>query len=187
MTLVRPLATPGTRLALEIQHTWDGIAVGVDEVVAMTMELGHSELTLRIDAPFHGDPPPDGDDLWMFEVVELMLVGADVAYLEVELSPHGQYLVLCLHGERHVVERGAVLEYDATIQGARWQGVAHLPIGWLPVETSRLNAFAMHGRNQERRHLAWKPTGGPRPDFHRLKAFGLLAECLADDTPPIGR
>ena len=149
-----------------------------DETVSMAMELGEVDLTLHIDAPFHDDPPPDSVDLWKHEVVELMLVGADDVYLEVELSPHGQHLVLFLHGERRVAHRGVALAYRADINSSRWHGVAQIPIGWLPVETTRLNAFALHGTAQERRHLAWKPTRGPQPDFHRLDAFGSFRDLV---------
>jgi hypothetical protein len=180
----RLLAKTGARWALQIQRTWDGNALGEDEAVSVTMELGDVELTLRIDAPFHDDPPPDSDDLWTHEVVELMLAGADGTYLEVELSPHGQYLVLFLRGERNVVRRGVALDYRAVVDGGRWHGVAHIPVGWLPIETNRLNVFSMHGTKQNRRHLAWKPTGGPRPDFHRLAEFGFFGDCLIDETSP---
>ena len=175
-------AKTDTWWALKIQHTWYGEAAGIDEVVAVTMELGEGALTLVIDAPFHDDPPPDSDDLWSYEVVEVMLVGGDDTYLEVELSPHGQYLVLFLHGERNVVRRGDHLDYrvDLDVDRGRWRGVAQIPTGWLPLETDRLNAFSMHGTKSQRRHLAWKPTGGPVPDFHRLSRFGSFTECARD-------
>lgn len=166
----------GTGWALKIQHTWDGDRARDSEAVLMALALGKVELSLRVDAPFYGDSPPDSDDLWAFEVVELMLVGADDRYLEVELSPHGRHLVLFLHGERHVVHRGVGLDYRAKIEGNRWRGIAHIPIAWLPLETTRLNAFAMHGTGQKRRYLAWRPTRGQRPDFHRLAEFGTFSD-----------
>lgn len=174
---VRLPAHAGVRWELTIERTWDGQVVGLDEAVAVVLELGDTELTLRIDAPFHNDPPPESDDLWRHEVAELMLVGADDTYLEVELSPHGRGLVLFLKGERRVVHRGVRLLYRADIEGGRWRGEASIPIGWIPIGLDRLNAFAIHGTGQGRRHLAWKPTGGPRPDFHRLAAFGSFDEC----------
>ena len=171
---VRIPAHADPRLALTIERTWDGQPVGLDETVAVEIGLGDTELTLRIDAPFHDDPPPESDDLWKHEVAELMLVGTDDAYLEVELSPHGRYLALFLEGERAVVHRGVRLFYRADIEGGRWRGEALIPIGWIPTGLDRLNAFAIHGTGQMRRYLAWKPTGGRRPDFHRLAAFGTF-------------
>ena len=173
----------GAGWTLKIQHTWDGQRAREDETVSLTLELREIELSLQVDAPFHADPPPGSDDLWAFEVVELMLLGAGDTYLEVELSPHGNHLVLFLRGERHVVHRGVVLDYRADIDGHRWRGVAQIPIGWLPLETNRLNAFAVHGTGQARRYLAWRPTGGPRPDFHRLTEFGTFADDAIDRVP----
>ena len=173
-------APVGTRWTLTVQQTWDGESVTSDEAVAVAIELGPTEVSLRIDAPFHGDPPPDSDDLWMHEVVELMVVGSNETYLEVELSPHGQHLVLFLSGERHVVHRGVALDYRADIAGGRWQGVASVPVSWLPRGANRLNAFAMHGTGRHRRYLAWRPTRGPHPDFHRLAEFGWFSDCVVD-------
>ena len=170
-------APAGTRWGLTVQHTWNDHEVEQDEAVTVAIDRTELDLTVRIDAPFHDDPLPESDDLWKHEVVELMFVGADHTYLEVELSPHGPALVLFLRGERHVVDRSTTLDYRAHIDGRRWQGVAHIPLDWLPVDTDRLNAFAIHGSDPNRRYLAWKPTGGPQPDFHRLAAFGSFEEC----------
>ena len=172
-------APTGSRWVVQIRQTWDGEAVGSEEAVTITMERGDVGLRVQVDAPFHGDPPPDTDELWRHEVVEVMLLGAHDRYLEVELSPFGRHLVLFLHGERHVVHRGVTLDCQADIDGDRWRGVAHLPIGWLPVQTDRLNAFAIHGSSRQRRHLAWRPTGGQHPDFHQLARFGSFDDCEA--------
>ena len=174
---MRLTAKTGSRWALRIRHSWDGQLVGDDETVGLLMELGDIALTVRVDAPFHNDLPPDTDNLWNHEVVELMLLGADDIYLEVELSPSGQYLVLFLHGARNAVHRGVALDFRADVDGDRWRGVAHIPIGWVPFATERLNVFAVHGTTQHRRHLGWKPMRGLEPDFHRLDAFGSFNEC----------
>lgn len=170
---------PGTRWRLRIEHTWNGNPVDDDEAVSVGLERAERHLLLRIDAPFHNDPPPASDDLWHYEVVEVMLLGEDDRYVEIELSPHGQSLALSLHGERNVVERGAMLDYKAQIQPGRWHGVARVPLPWLPAGTNRLNAFAIHGPSA-RRYLAWKPTGGPEPDFHRLGQYGFFSECAVE-------
>ena len=178
----RIAASVGSRWSARVAQTWDGHAITHDEdAVRVDLELGDIDLSVRIDAPFHDDPSPESDDLWHHEVVELMLLGLDDTYLELELSPHGRYLVLFLHGVRRVVHRGVTLDYRATIEGSRWRGVARVPIGWLPSATRALNAFAMHGVTPHRRFLAWKPTGGISPDFHRLTAYGSFDECLESD------
>ena len=60
-------------------------------------------------------------------------------------------------------------------EGGRWRGHARIPKAWLPPGCDRVNAFAIHGQGDDRRHLAWRPAGGEKPDFHRLEAFGALA------------
>ena len=111
-------------LRLSIASTWDGVDIGPSERVTMQLELLADELVLRIDAPFHHDPAPGSsagstDALWRHEVVELMLLGSDERYLEVELSPHGHYLVLMLQGRRNVVRQGLQLDHQTRICGDR--------------------------------------------------------------------
>lgn len=176
---LRIAAASGTRWSLPIARTWDGDPAATDEVIRMDIEMDRGILTVLVDAPFHNDPIPGSADLWNYEVVELMLVGENEHYLEVELSPHGQHLVLFLEGVRTVVHRDVRLDYRARIEGNRWRGVAHLPLGWLPAGIHRLNGFAMHGTGTARRYLAWRPTYGAEPDFHRLQAFGSLDEAAS--------
>jgi hypothetical protein len=176
-----------TRLSLMIATTWDGEAVGDNERVALALEISAQELVVEVEAPFHDDPPPAGevgstDKLWEHEVVELMLLGDDARYLELELSPHGHYLALQLHGVRNVVHREQALSYRATIDrdARRWRGCALIPLSWLPNGCTRLNAFAVHGLSESRRYLAWRPTGGDRPDFHRLEVFEPIYDAIVD-------
>lgn len=159
--------------------TWDGAPLATDERVVLDLVLGEENLELFVDAPHHGDPPPSGpaashDGLWAFEVVELFLLGAEDRYLEIELSPHGHWLVLELTGRRHVARSGHPLAFEARIDGTRWRGQATIPVAWLPPGLDRVNAYAIHGRDGDRRHLAAQPLGGSQPDFHRLAGFAPL-------------
>ena len=134
-------------------------------------------LSIAVNAPFHGDPPPASppgatDRLWEHEVVELFLLGADERYLEVELGPHGHHLVLRLHGRRSIEQQGMAIAYEARLRGARWSGRALVPAAWLPAGLDRCNAYAIHGAGPARRHLAAFPVPGREPDFHRLECFG---------------
>lgn len=147
------------------------------------MRLAGDDQALRIevDGPYHGDPPPPGppgptERLWEHEVVELFVVGhagtdGAVPYTEIELSPHGHHLVLRLLGVRQVVARELPLDFEATIEGARWRGLARLDRAFLPPGPHRVNAFALHGQGAHRRYLAWTPVGGREPDFHRIERF----------------
>lgn len=170
-------APVGARWQLRIASTWDGEAARDDEIATLDLTIEEDGLLLDLDAPFHGDPAPTSSErLWEHEVVELMLLGENQRYLEVELSPHGHALVLMLAGERNIVHRDLAMHHHAAIDGARWRSRAHIPRLWLPEHTRRINAFSMHG---ERRHLAWKSPGGALPDFHRLEAFGDLDDVRA--------
>jgi hypothetical protein len=99
-----------------------------------------------------------------------------VRYLELELSPHGHHLVLRLEGIRRPVEQGLTLDYSAVIDrdSGRWQGIAIVPLEWLPAAPRRVNAFAIHGVGASRRFLAWSPLPGEEPDFHQPHRFPVV-------------
>ncbi len=178
-----PPPLPPGRFGITVASTWNGEPCDPDERVELWLEVRDEALRLDVDAPFHGDPAPSGPAastprLWEHEVVELMLLGDDDRYLEVELSPHGHFLVLMLHGARQVTHQGMAMHYRATIADGRWRGEARIPMTWLPPGCSRLNAYAIHGRGDARRHLAWRPPGGDQPDFHRLERFAPLGSLV---------
>jgi hypothetical protein len=165
---------------LGIRVLWDGTEVARAEHAMARLALEAAELVIEVDAPWHNDPPPAApcgstDRLWEHEVVEVFLLGAGQRYLEVELGPHGHYLVLELDGVRQPVRRCLPIQYATTRQGARWRGQARVPRGYLPVGLARANAYAIHGAGKDRRFLACFPVPGPAPDFHRLGCFGPLA------------
>ena len=154
-------------MELQITADWRGLAVPPDEHVQVWVERDQDGLVVSVEAPFHGDPPPNGPPgptwaLWEHEVVEVFLVGVGepVPYLEVELGPHGHHLVLVLEGVRNAVRHSMELEYTASIEGDRWTGRARIPAGWLPPAPLRLNAYAIHGAGAERRYLPGRSAGG---------------------------
>ena len=171
-------------IEIHVDRCWDGKPAHSRERVHVMLADEEDGLRIEVDAPFHDDPPPRGapgptNGLWEHEVVELFVVGrgedsTDVPYTEIELSPHGHYLVLILRGIRRTVARELPISYEAVIEGKRWRGVARIPRGLLPKEPSRLNAFAVHGVGERRRHLVWAVLPGPRPDFHQPLCFPSL-------------
>jgi hypothetical protein len=160
-----------------IGATWDGTPVAPEEQIQLEAWLDESGLHLRVDAPYYRDPPPLGPvgptpGLWDYEVVEFFLLGADgQRYTEIEVSPHGHHLVLCLSGVRTPSAVGLPLDYVAAIEGDRWVGRATLAPEHLPEGPYRANACAIHGSGRERRYLSAALLAGEQPDFHRLEAF----------------
>ena len=169
-------------MLLRIEQDWAGAPADRREHVALELHPEAEALEIRIDAPYHADPPPPGparktdpaDHLWDYEVVEVFLLAPDERYLELEFSPHGHWLALQLAGVRQPNGSIDALDYEATINGARWQARARVPWREVPEDASRLNAYATHGTGPSRRYLAWQPVPGESPDFHRLKHFAAF-------------
>ena len=172
----------------EILQTWDGAALGASECCTVCLTDSGATWIVEVVAPFFGDPAPSAprsslEGLWAFEVVEFFVAAAgvndsEVAYTEVELSPHGHHLVLRFEGVRHRVAEIEPLAVRCRIshgrEGDRWQGRIELPYDTFPPKPWRANAFAMHGLGESRRYLAAAPLPGPRPDFHQPDRFPRL-------------
>jgi hypothetical protein len=175
--MVRALKSRPDRIVLPTAATWDGEVAADSEIAAVTLAAAPGGLRVEIEAPFHADPPPAAalgpcDGLWEHEVVELFVAGPGEHYLEVEVGPHGHYLVLRLDGIRRRAGPPVELEsgVEAAIERGRWRGAAVVPWSLLPPGPHRVNAYAVHGA-APRRYLAYAPVPGPAPDFHRLERF----------------
>lgn len=172
---------------LDVCNTWDGHPLPADRHAHVRVLSRGSEWLVRVDAPYHDDPPPatppgSTPRLWEHEVVELMLLGDEQRYLELEFGPHGHYLALQLHGVRTIVAQGMALPYSAGIHGNRWRGEARISVDWLPPGAHATNAFAIAGVGADRRYAAAFPADGAAPDFHRLDVFEPIAALpTADD------
>lgn len=162
-----------------IDRTWDGKEIPESDVAVVTLRFGDRRLEVEVDAPLNGDPPPPSapgptEALWNHEVVEVFLLGSS-GYLEVELGPHGHYLVMEL-GAPRVVETSLIpIEYSVrNREGSRWQARAVIENHWLPAGLDRFNAYRICGLTPQRRYLAAFPMPGEKPDFHKLECFGPL-------------
>lgn len=170
-----------------IAHTWDGHPLPDREHARIQLYAHGSDIVLRCDAPYRGDPPPNApagptDALWNHEVVEWFCVGQQEHYLEVELGPHGHHLVLQLEGVRNAVRSKLPMSYRAQLLGERWIGEARFPSAWLPTGPRTANAYRIHGTDTRHYHCA-TPVPGPAPDFHRLHLFEPLPPIATfDDT-----
>lgn len=168
-------------LELEISRLWSGEYVGPQ--ATLSLALDHESLSLEIEAIFHDDaapaaPPGSTWALWEHEVVELFLLGEDDHYTEIEIGPHGHFLVLQLEGRRNLVARDLplVVERLAVDRArAKWYATVRLDAAFLPKRPLWYNAYAIHGRAEARRYLAHAAVPGPAPDFHRLESFRLFA------------
>jgi hypothetical protein len=174
---------------LLVANRWDGAPLPADEHAVVEVRWSeHGELLLSVDAPYYGDVPPSAaagstEGLWEHELVEVFFADAHEHYLEIELGPHGHYLVLELSGVRKAVRRGLPIQYSVSCQltGAlagqgpigRFHGVARVPRAYLPAGVTRANAYAIHGVGVRRCYHACSTLGhaGSAPDFHRLESF----------------
>jgi len=173
----------------EVASTWNGGALPKDEVTKVSV----SASGIVVDARFYDDVRPEGIGrharLWEHEVVEVFLaegVEATSRYVELELGPHGHWLVLGFEGYRQAMtlpER-VVVDYRASIDSVaqkRWRGELVLEHEWwkgVLAATRRANAFAIHdgassGIARRRFCAAFPaPRDAERPDFHRVDWFG---------------
>jgi hypothetical protein len=160
----------------QIEHTWDGQLISMDESVTIEMKHSVGGIDLHIEAPFHNDPPPIAPigstwELWNHEVVEAFFVAEDGRYTEFEFSPHGHYLVLSLDGPRSIIQSDQLLHFSAQILDQRWSGHATIPHSLLFGDIKGYNFFAIHGRKDSRRFLCYSPLPGKKPDFHQPHRF----------------
>lgn len=167
-----------------IRTTWNNQSIPHDQHVSVHLSY-HKDLKITVRAPFYDDPklpdmtdhPGTFDKLYNYEVVEVFLLGDDEKYLEIELGPKGQYLLLQLQGYRNVTQNYVELQsYHSHISGKHWHGTAVVANDKLPPNISHFNAYAIHGSDDERIYLSLFPapensSNYTQPDFHRLELF----------------
>jgi hypothetical protein len=92
-----------------ISQSWNGFPT--EDVTQLSLCQGKDDtVDVTIFSTFFGEPPPplgkSGDryfHLWDYEAVELLFLNKKQQYLELQVGPHGQYLVVLLNGRRKVV------------------------------------------------------------------------------------
>ncbi|XP_033631519.1 UPF0462 protein C4orf33 homolog [Asterias rubens] len=180
-----------------IEHQWDGTPIDHAPItVAISKDPNNAMFViLETEAPFFNDPgsPPQGepgqtyDGLWEYEVVEAFFLGDKDRYLEVELCPHGQHLVLALNGVRNCYKTKLPLAFHSTITANTWRGIARIRLEYFPHGVNKFNAYAIHGKGTNRTYEALYHVPKDKytsPDFHRLQYFQDIdfKDIIADDT-----
>ncbi|KAK4291429.1 hypothetical protein Pmani_035741, partial [Petrolisthes manimaculis] len=176
----------------QITTTWDSKPLS-STPVELTLQGFEAGVELNVTAPFYDDPAPSGTPgkpfygLWDYEVVEMFFLNDNEEYLEVELGPWGEHLLLLLKGQRNTIKHSLPLDYVVTertdpsptgVPGT-WKGSAMIPPGYFPPNVTRMNAYAIHGVDSKREYQALypAPTNNPnytQPDFHRLELFRAI-------------
>ncbi|CAG5118210.1 unnamed protein product [Candidula unifasciata] len=164
-----------------IRTTWNGDCIKHEPVKISLAPSSDGGMIITVLAPFFNSPPkPNGPagqpfpGLWDYEVVEAFFLNDKNQYLEVELCPHGQHLLLMLNGQRKMVkDKLPLTSFNATIDGDRWKGEAILPRSYFPPGVTKFNAYAIHGEGSDRTYEALYPATWKldQPDFHRLEFF----------------
>uniref|UniRef100_A0A8D0H7E4 Chromosome 4 open reading frame 33 n=1 Tax=Sphenodon punctatus TaxID=8508 RepID=A0A8D0H7E4_SPHPU len=183
-------------MEFKIEHTWDSLPVN-HEPVTIQLKAGNAGLLMEVGAPFFNDPPaPPGqpgkpfNGLWDYEVVEAFFLSDETEqYLEVELSPHGQHLVLLLSSRRKIWKQELTLTFEVTRTNMKWDGRVHIPWSYFPSSTNKFNAYAIHGSEAKRTYEALyhvpphEIQEGQKPDFHYLECFRHLnlKELMGED------
>nr|XP_057922448.1 UPF0462 protein C4orf33 homolog isoform X1 [Doryrhamphus excisus] len=176
---------PNMQVQFEIQHTWDSRPVNHDPI-RILFSPGVGGMNMKVSAPFFNDPEapagPPGQPfpgLWDYEVVESFFLDSTTEnYLEVEVCPHGQHLILLLSGVGQAFLQQLPMVFNATTTGDRWMGEALLPWTYFPPNVNKMNSYAIHGSGERRTYEALYPipkeeiVEGQKPNFHLLKYFG---------------
>ncbi|KAM9770400.1 UPF0462 protein C4orf33 homolog isoform 1-T1 [Menidia menidia] len=179
-TFINPL----TSMQFAIQHTWDSNPVDHDPIT-ITFSPGPGGLKMEVFGPFFNDPaapagPPSQafPGLWNYEVVESFFLDSTTEnYLEVELCPHGQHLILLLSGVGQAFVQQLPMVFTSTISGRKWTGEALIPWSYFPPNVNKMNSYAIHGSGEKRTYEALYPVPkeelveGQTPNFHRLEYF----------------
>ncbi|XP_065185687.1 UPF0462 protein C4orf33 homolog isoform X2 [Sycon ciliatum] len=168
-----------------IATQWDGTPLPAKDHVKLSVcsqSAAPHSIVLKVEAPFYDDPAPPApsgsacDQLWDYEVVEAFFLGPEEKYLEVELCPLGQHLILTLEGVRCIKKHMLPLEFTANVDksGGRWTGEALIPLEYFPPSVTHFNAYAIHGTGDDRVYSSLYPAAAgqfEQPDFHRLQFF----------------
>lgn len=172
-----------THIPVAITKTWNGSNI-IHRPVRLVFAQATGGIEIRVDAPFFNDPGNPGGEpgqpfngLWDYEVVEAFFLNDNNQYVEIELCPHGQHLVLLLKGYRDMFTSQLPLNFTSSINNGNWTGCAFVPASYFPPKITKFNAYAIHGSGPGRVYEALYPASAEKhtePDFHRLEYFRTI-------------
>ena len=170
-------------LRYKILNTWNGGGI-THQPIELHLESDINDPTgIRFTvkyAPFFNNTPPPSDPgepfmgLWDYEVVEAFFLNDKDEYLEVEVAPGGQHIVLLLAGQRNTIRHSLPMRTSTYISGDSWSGYATIPGEYLPFNVTKFNAYAIYNdENNDRIYEALYPAdkNASAPDFHALQYF----------------
>ncbi|KAI9563048.1 hypothetical protein GHT06_010505 [Daphnia sinensis] len=170
-------------MKVSIETTWDNQPIVHQPAIIELKSLHDNDIQMDVEGTFFNDPPNPGGvpgepfmGLWDFEVIELFLANDENQYVEIELGPWGQHIVLLLNGVHKTIRHSLPLRYKVIqrTESGRWQGQAIIPASYLPPNVTKMNAYAIHGSGVKRTYEALYPVPQGQfenPDFHRLDFF----------------
>ncbi|XP_046637300.1 UPF0462 protein C4orf33 homolog isoform X2 [Daphnia pulicaria] len=170
-------------MRLSIERTWDDQPLTHRPATIELRSLNDESFQMDVEGKFFNDPQNPGGaagepfmGLWDFEVIELFLANDANQYVEIEVGPWGQHIVLLLNGVHKAIRHSLPLDYKVVerTETGSWQGRAIIPTAYLPPNVTKINAYAIHGSGANRTYEALYPVPQGRfenPDFHRLDFF----------------
>lgn len=180
------IATPSHPLhTLKIESTWKGDPLPFHAHSHLEIERRPAGLLLDFSTPFYNDPAPplsletgataSTPELWNYEVMELFIAHGE-HYTEIEVGPHGHYLVLRFDGMRQRISEGHTLRYKSYLESGQWMGTVLIENKDLPPEPWSFNAYRIHGVGASRCYLSAfaQSHTDSQPDFHQLSTFQPL-------------
>jgi len=191
LSLDEPLSNRKTKrdIQVSITTTWNDLHVDHRPVdIQLKPHSDNQSFQMVVKAPFFNDPVnPRGVPgepffgLWNYEVVELFLANDKDQYLEIELCPWGQHIVLLLNGTHNTIHHSLPLHFTILNRSAdEWLGRAIIPLRYLPPRVTKMNAYAIHGSDSRRVYEALYPSPNglfPNPDLY--SSISILFNCCA--------
>uniref|UniRef100_A0A0N5BWG8 DUF2185 domain-containing protein n=1 Tax=Strongyloides papillosus TaxID=174720 RepID=A0A0N5BWG8_STREA len=174
----------------EITTLWNGEKISTNPVLINFKYKGiernglleKNYLYITFEAPFYDDPFPENfagytPGLWNYEVVEFFFSNNQGQYIEIELGPHGHWLIYAFDDYRKI--RNNCEEVELNVENSilpddTWKCVVGVPLGLLPINVSKFNAYHIHGKEPQRTYEALFPSTDKdqkEPDFHKLEYF----------------